>query len=116
MNKNSKVYLICIFVLLVVLFSGLLVVGEASTKYSLNLAHISPVEHPAHKGSLLFKQLVEERTNGEVKIEIYPNSTLGSAPEYTEQMKLGAVAFGLSTSGQLQQWVKECAAVMIPFF
>jgi len=115
MNKNNKVYLISIFVLLIVLFSGLLVVGAASTKYTLSLAHISPVEHPAHKGSLLFKQLVEERTNGEVKIEIYPNSTLGSAPEYTEQMKLGVVAFGLSTSGQLQQWVKECAAVMIPF-
>ena len=30
-------------------------------------------------------------------------------------MKLGAVEFGLSTSGQLQQWVKEYAAVMIPF-
>ena len=115
MYKNNKIYLIFVISVLVALFSGLLIVGEASTEYTLNLAHISPVDHPAHKGSLLFKQLVEERTNGEVKIEIYPNSTLGSAPEYTEQMKLGAVALGLSTSGQLQQWVKECAAVMIPF-
>ena len=115
MNKNSKVYLISILVLLVVLFSGLLIVGEASPKYTLSLAHISPEDHPSHKGSLLFKQLVEERTNGDVKIEIYPNSTLGSAPEYTEQMKLGVIALGLSTSGQLQQWVKEYAAVMIPF-
>lgn len=115
MYKNNKIFLIFMISVLVVLFSGLLIVGEASTKYTLNLAHISPVDHPSHKGSLLFKQLVEERTNGEVKIEIYPNSTLGSAPEYTEQMKVGAVALGLSTSGQLQQWVKECAAVMIPF-
>lgn len=115
MYKNNKIFLIFVISVLVVLFSGLLIVGEANTKYTLNLAHISPVDHPAHKGSLLFKQLVEERTNGEVKIEIYPNSTLGSAPEYTEQMKVGAVALGLSTSGQLQQWVKECAAVMIPF-
>lgn len=115
MYKSKKIFLIFMISVLVALFSGLFIVGEASPKYTLNLAHISPLDHPAHKGSLLFKQLVEERTNGEVTIEIYPNSTLGSAPEYTEQMKLGAVALGLSTSGQLQLWVKECAAVMIPF-
>jgi len=115
MSNNRKINLIFIFVLLVVLLSSLFVLGEASPKYTLKLAHISNVEHPAHKGSLLFKQLVEERTNGDVQIEIYPNSTLGSAPEYTEQMKLGAVDLGLSTSGQLQLWVKEYAAVMIPF-
>lgn len=81
----------------------------------LRLAHISDEEHPSHKASLLFKQLVEEATDGVVKVEIYSNSSLGSAPEYTEQLRLGALELGLVTSGQLQVWIPEYGAVMIPF-
>jgi tripartite ATP-independent transporter DctP family solute receptor len=88
---------------------------KAQKPITLRLAHISDTEHPSHKGALLFKKLVEERTNGLVKIEIFPNSSLGSAPEYTEQIKLGTVDLGLSTSGQLQVWVPNYGAVMIPF-
>lgn len=84
-------------------------------KYVLRLAHISDVTHPSHKGALLFKYLVEERTNGVVRVDIYPNSMLGSAPEYTEQIKMGLLELGLSTSGQLQQWVPQYAVVMTPF-
>jgi tripartite ATP-independent transporter DctP family solute receptor len=50
-----------------------------------------------------------------VKVEIFSNSSLGSAPEYTEQLQLGALELGLVTSGQLQVWVPEYGAVMIPF-
>ncbi len=99
-------------VMVLVLGIGLVVQAE---EYVLRLAHISDENHPSHKGAVLFKQLVEERTEGAVTIEIYPNSTLGSAPEYTEQIQIGAVDLGLSTSGQMQEWVKEYAAIMIPF-
>lgn len=109
---NSK-KLVLLGTVLAVLF-GLF--GQAEQpQYVLRLAHISDVTHPSHKGALLFKYLVEERTNGVVKVEIYPNSMLGSAPEYTEQIKMGLLELGLSTSGQLQQWVKEYAVVMTPF-
>ena len=82
---------------------------------TLRLAHISDEEHPSHKASLLFKELVEEKTGGVVKVEVFSNSSLGSAPEYTEQLQLGALELGLVTSGQLQVWVPEYGAVMIPF-
>lgn len=108
---------ICSLVLCIVIGVTLLVPVKMvfAAEFNLRLAHISDENHPSHKGSLLFKQLVEERTDGKVEIQIFPNSALGSAPEYTEQMRLGIVDLGLSTSGQLQVWVKEYAAVMIPF-
>lgn len=81
----------------------------------LRLAHISDEEHPSHKASLLFKELVEEKTDGVIKVEVYSNASLGSAPEYTEQLRLGALELGLVTSGQLQVWVPEYGAVMVPF-
>jgi TRAP-type transport system periplasmic protein len=82
---------------------------------TLRLAHISDTEHPAQHGALRFKELVEEGTSGRIRIEVYPNSTLGSAPEYTEQIGLCAIDLGLSTSGQLQVYVPEYAVVMMPF-
>lgn len=87
----------------------------AFAQTTLRLAHISDTEHPAQEGALRFKELVEEGTNGRVVVEIYPNSTLGSAPEYTEQVALCAVDLGLATSGQLQVYVPEYAVVMLPF-
>lgn len=87
----------------------------AMAQTTLRLAHISDTEHPAQHGALLFKELVEEGTSGRIRIEVYPNSTLGSAPEYTEQIGLCAIDLGLSTSGQLQVYVPEYAVVMMPF-
>ncbi len=89
--------------------------ADSNSQYVFRFAHISDEMHPSHKGALFFKRLVEERTNGSVSIEIYPNSQLGSAPEYSEQIKMGLLELGLSTSGQLQIWVKEYGVVMIPF-
>ncbi len=99
---------------LIVIIAGYIIAAE-KPKYVFRLAHISDVTHPSHKGALLFKKLVEERTNGLVRIDIYPNAMLGSAPEYTEQIKMGLLAMGLSTSGQLQVWIKEYGVVMLPF-
>lgn len=103
-----------LYMLLAVLATALAGMAE-QPRYVFRLAHISDVTHPSHKGALLFKYIVEERTNGLVRVDIYPNSMLGSAPEYTEQIKMGLLELGLSTSGQLQQWVKEYAVVMTPF-
>lgn len=102
---------------LVMLAVGLAVLSLsiAFAQTTLQLAHISDTGHPAQEGAELFKELVEENTSGQIIVEIYPNSTLGSAPEYTEQIALCAVDLGLSTSGQLQVYIPEYAVVMLPF-
>lgn len=111
---RKKIGLLLVVLLAVSVWS-VATVGAAPKTYLFRLAHISNEGHPAHKGALNLKKLVEARTKGRVKIEIYPNSTLGAAPEYTEQLALGTVDMGLATSGQLQVFVREYAVVMIPF-
>lgn len=101
--------------LIVVIVMTLPTTFGAEKTYTLRLAHITNEGHPIHQGALLFKKTVEAKTNGQVKIDIFPNATLGSAPEYTEQMAVGAVDLGCATSGQLQVFVREYAVVMIPF-
>lgn len=62
----------------------------------LKLGHIRDPEHPTHKGALYFAQLVEERTNGRIKINVFPNSQLGGILEMFAQVKTGDldVAYG----------------------
>jgi tripartite ATP-independent transporter DctP family solute receptor len=112
-GMQRRFVVVALFGLLTLVGLGL-TAAEAPT-YVFRLAHISDVTHPSHKGALLFKQIVEDLTNGKVRIDIYPNSMLGSAPEYGEQIRMGLLEMGLLTSGQLQAWVKEYSVVMTPF-
>lgn len=93
----------------------LLGAGVADAQTNLKLAHFAAETHPGHIASLQFKERVEERTNGEVTIEIFPNNQLGSPPEQLEQVVLGAVDMSLPTQGALDKYEKAFATVMSPF-
>ncbi|MBW2059409.1 MAG: TRAP transporter substrate-binding protein [Deltaproteobacteria bacterium] len=116
MERKAKVITVLVGIcFLAALFAGFPSTSRGAEKVTLRFAHITDTTHPAHKGAELFKYMVNERTLGRIQVEIYPNSVLGSAREYTEQIKLGTIDMGLSTSGQLQEWIREYAVVMIPF-
>lgn len=88
--------------------------GSVSAQ-TMRLAHISPAGSPADQGAQLFAKLVNQGTNGKITVKIYPNSQLGSAPQYTQQIKLGTLAMGLVTSGQMQEYVKQYGIIEAPF-
>ena len=46
---------------------------------------------PKGKAAEKFKELAEKYTNGKVKVEVYPNSTLYKDKEELEALQLGAV-------------------------
>jgi C4-dicarboxylate-binding protein DctP len=54
-------------------------------------SHVVAVDTPKGKGADKFKVLAEERTNGRVKVEVYPNSSLFKDGEEIEALQLGSV-------------------------
>src|SRR3982750_4807168 len=54
-------------------------------------SHVVAVDTPKGKGAERFRQLVEERTKGRVKVEVYPNSSLYKDGEEMEALQLGSV-------------------------
>jgi C4-dicarboxylate-binding protein DctP len=84
---------------------GKLVILAAATSLALSLmggataqqpvvikfSHVVAVDTPKGKGAEFFKKLVEERTRGAVKIEVYPNSQLYKDGEEMEALQLGSV-------------------------
>lgn len=78
--------------------------AETETKINddiikLKLGHSVTETSSWHLGAERFAELVYEKTNGSIEIEIYSNCTLGSEREMIEGMGLGSVDMGLvSTS------------------
>src|SRR5438105_15498228 len=57
----------------------------------IKFSHVVTPNTPKGKGAEQFKKLAEERTQGRVRIEVYPNSTLYKDGEELEALQLGAV-------------------------
>ncbi|HUL95237.1 MAG TPA: TRAP transporter substrate-binding protein [Usitatibacter sp.] len=54
-------------------------------------SHVVAVNTPKGQGAERFKQLAEERTNGRVRVDVYPNSTLLKDGEEMSALQLGTV-------------------------
>src|SRR5512135_792728 len=75
---------------------GLAAILAATTAFAqqpivIKFSHVVTNDTPKGKGALKFKELAEKYTNGKVKVEVYPNSTLYKDKEELEALQLGAV-------------------------
>jgi len=61
-----------------------------STKVkTLRLGHGHEVSHPVHQAMLKFAKLIDEKSNGTMKVCIYPSSQLGKERELIEPFQFG---------------------------
>ncbi|MGY4622386.1 TRAP transporter substrate-binding protein [Bradyrhizobium sp. USDA 4486] len=64
---------------------------SAQSPIIIKFSHVVATDTPKGKASEKFKQLAEKYTNGRVKVEVYPNSTLYKDKEELEALQLGSV-------------------------
>lgn len=81
---------------------------------TLRLGHIQSESHTWHKASVKFAELVEEKTDGKVKVEIYPSSTLGSDRDLIEGTQIGSVDFAL-VAGVMSNFYKPYSILELPY-
>src|SRR5471032_3590128 len=65
--------------------------GMAQTPIVIKFSHVVANDTPKGKGAIKFKELAEKYTNGKVRIEVYPNSSLYKDKEEIEALQLGSV-------------------------
>ncbi|TVR67045.1 MAG: DctP family TRAP transporter solute-binding subunit [Spirochaetaceae bacterium] len=63
----------------------------------------------------MFAEMVEERSNGRIVINVYPDSQLGNDREITEQMQLGDIEFNAPFAGVLPAFVSQTQIFDLPF-
>ena len=96
---------------------GLVAAVPASSQAApleLKLGHIQTEQDFWHLGSLKFKEELEKRSNGEITLKIYPNSTLGGDRDLVEGMQMGTVDFGL-VAGVLGNFEKSIGLLELPY-
>ena len=62
-----------------------------------------------------FAELVEEKTGGEYKIEIYPNGTLGGESDMLDSMSMGMLDMGIITAGPFVNFSEMMGVLDMPF-
>ena len=82
----------------------------------IKFSHVVANDTPKGKGALKFKELAEKYTNGKVKIEVYPNSSLYKDKEEIEALQLGSVQMlAPSTAKFAPLGIKEFEALDLPW-
>lgn len=105
-----------IFLLMISILAGCSSTDKETTKARiLKLGHKSSDKHSWQLGSIKFAELVKERTNGEIIIEIYPNSQLGDQKEMTEAAQIGVVDIVLNAPATLSGFIPSMGALDLPF-
>ncbi|WP_096199028.1 TRAP transporter substrate-binding protein [Bacillus sp. FJAT-45350] len=72
-------------------------------------------EHPQYKGLLKFKEIVEERTNGEIVVETYHSSQLGDDRSMMEALQLGTQEVTVPSTAPIANFVPEFTVFDFPF-
>jgi tripartite ATP-independent transporter DctP family solute receptor len=64
---------------------------DAIAQTLVKLAHDQPESSTHHQAALKFKELVEARSGGKLRAQIFPSSMLGSGVQMVEQLQAGAI-------------------------
>ncbi len=97
------------------LLTGMLSCNELSENKVLYLAHTLPQTHPVHKGILAFQTALEKKSEGKLKIKIFPDGQLGSEREVLELLQIGSVAVTKVSAATLSNFVPEYNVLGIPY-
>jgi len=89
--------------------------SAASAKMTLKMGFVAPPSHPEVKAAEFFVKYVNERTNGEIKIDIFPMGQLGGERSMVEQVQSGTLDMMDCTTAVLSNFVPEVTLFDLPF-
>jgi C4-dicarboxylate-binding protein DctP len=73
----------------------------------IKFSHITADTTPKGRGALMFKELVEERLQGKVEVQVYPNSSLYGDGKEMEALLLNEVQMLAPAPSKLEQYTKQ---------
>jgi tripartite ATP-independent transporter DctP family solute receptor len=114
-NRKFFPLTLSLLVSLGLVFAGFLADAKAPGPKQLRLCHNSNLDSATDKASHKFAEMVEKKTNGQVKIAVYPRNQLGGNRELLEQVKMGSLDLTLMGLGTLGYMVEEYNFMQIPF-
>lgn len=88
---------------------------EKSAEYVLRLGHLQTEVHPYHKGALKFKEEVEKRSEGRIKVDIFPSSQLGNGRDQIEGAQIGSIHFHIGSVAPVTNFAPKFNLLNLPY-
>jgi len=89
--------------------------SEAAAKAIFRVATNSPKEHPTTYALNEFAKLLNQKTNGQVEVQVYPDAQLGEALPTTEQVQQGFLEFIRTGAGNMTPFAPLMDVFNVPF-
>lgn len=100
--------------------SALVLTGASETRaaeheHVLNLAHVLTTDQPAAKAAEMMAEVVAEKTDGSVEINILPAGQLGDDTEIVEQIQFDSIQMGFPPTAKLGNFEPRMQLLDLPF-
>jgi len=89
--------------------------ASAEDAKELKLALQNPQGHPAEMGAVKFAELVDSKSQGKLKVKVFPGGTLGGDAQNVSALQGGTLDMVVLNSGILASQAKEFAVYDLPF-
>ena len=81
----------------------------------IKVAHHLPADHSLNKQVIKFAELVAQKSNGKVKVEIYPNGQLGGQKDLLEALRMGTMDMTMVDTGILANYDMKIGVLDLPY-
>ena len=82
---------------------------------TLRLAHALDTQHPVHLAMEVLGKSLEEKSNGQLKLDIYPSSQLGGERECLELLQIGSLDITKVSAAVLENFIPEYKVLSLPY-
>lgn len=108
---RKNIFTTCVFVLLLITS----IPAYSSNQIIMHLGCVQPKDHIINMAGEKFAELVEEKTNGEIKIITHPNGEVCDGDECIEMMQAGTIDFAIVNTVKFDNYSKQLTPLSFPF-
>lgn len=103
------------FVLALTMLLTVSSIGYGQSAVRLKYGHANAIDNDVHIYALKWSEEVAKRSNGRIKIEVYPANQLGNIREMMEGVELGTLEIGHGDTSMLSTVLPEMGLLALPF-
>lgn len=89
--------------------------SQSSGKSVIKLAHGLDTSHAVHKAMVYMNEVLQEKSNGAMRIEIYANQQLGSERECLELLQIGSLDMTKVSTGVMENFAPKMRIFGLPY-
>ena len=117
MMLNKKIFITVLLAacVLTAVFAGGQQESSMTDNYTMRIAHVVQEDHPSHVALIDFKNKVESRSEGKIKVELIPNGALGGEAQLVEMVSMDAIESVAVGEAAVSTVITEWALVGVPY-